>query len=536
MEQRTTKPDELIMSASGKQVRKGEVSGVQERAPEIKFEEIKWGEKIGGGCFGSVFKGKCRGQDVAIKQLLKQDLDSKILEDFRREVDIMTQMRHPNVVLFMGACTEPGKMVIVTELLSFSVHDLLRKNKDITLLQRIKLAKGTAAGIAWLHGATPQIIHRDLKPNNLLVDEHWNVKVCDFGLSQVKLRENKIRDGKSIPGTPLWMSPEVLLGQDVDEKADVYSFGIVLWEIITGQEPFPYMEDFKQFKNAITKLKERPVIPENTHPNLKSLMELCWDQDPNKRPTFQQILPLLDSVIVDCLIADPEGNRFWKSWYLGKEHVNWGEFTRKFANLLGISEPNPKDINFMCLKKILASPNMEGVQTDPDVVKIEKFGQLLDWFGPIIPDSGKSKGIIASAFSPAKFTILDKIRSCMQKEWFHGDITREAAEDFLAGQPKGTFLVRTSTTDRHSPFTISKLTKKGKINHQRIQRLQDGKFKVEIKYANGKVETESSKDDLLVPFIRALSTELALSSPCPGSKFRSLFLDTKIEGYLVSDD
>jgi len=126
---------DLVMSASGRQVRKGEVSGVQERAPEIKFEEIQWGEKIGGGCFGSVYKGKCRGQNVAIKQLLKQDLDSKILEDFRREVDIMTQMRHPNVVLFMGACTEPGKMAIVCELLNFSVHDLLRKNKDITLLQ-----------------------------------------------------------------------------------------------------------------------------------------------------------------------------------------------------------------------------------------------------------------------------------------------------------------------------------------------------------------------------------------------------------------
>ena len=68
-----------------------------------------------------------------------------------------------------------------------------------------------------------------MKPQNLLVDEHWNVKVCDFGLSQVKLREEKIRDGKSIPGTPLWMAPEVLLGKDVDEKADVYSYGIGMY-------------------------------------------------------------------------------------------------------------------------------------------------------------------------------------------------------------------------------------------------------------------------------------------------------------------
>jgi len=405
---------DLVMSASGRQVRKGEVSGVQERAPEIKFEEIQWGEKIGGGCFGSVYKGKCRGQNVAIKQLLKQDLDSKILEDFRREVDIMTQMRHPNVVLFMGACTEPGKMAIVCELLNFSVHDLLRKNKDITLLQRIKLAKGTAAGIAWLHGATPQIIHRDLKPNNLLVDEHWNVKVCDFGLSQVKLRENKIRDGKSIPGTPLWMSPEVLLGQDVDEKADVYSFGIVLWEIITGQEPFPYMEDFKTFKTAITKNNERPAIPEDIHPNLRSLLELCWHKDPAKRPTFQQILPLLDSVIVDCLIADVEGNRFWKAHFLGKEYVDWTIFIKKFTTLLGIADLNPKDLNYLCLKKILASHNTEGVHSDPDVVKIEKFGHLMDWFGPIVIDNSKS-GKFLGMFESSKFTVLDKIRVSCRK-------------------------------------------------------------------------------------------------------------------------
>lgn len=90
------------------------------------------------------------------------------------------------------------------------------------MLKRLKIAKDTAAGMAWLHGAviyilffyfllkkkikkTPQIIHRDLKPQNLLVDEHWNVKVCDFGLSQVKIKDMPLRDGKSIPGTPLWM-------------------------------------------------------------------------------------------------------------------------------------------------------------------------------------------------------------------------------------------------------------------------------------------------------------------------------------------
>jgi serine/threonine-protein kinase CTR1 len=87
------------------------------------------------------------------KVLSKQELDPKMMEEFRREVDIMTQMRAPNVILFMGACTEPGKMLIVTELMKNSVHDLLRKKVPLTLLQRIKMARDAVAGMCWLHGA-----------------------------------------------------------------------------------------------------------------------------------------------------------------------------------------------------------------------------------------------------------------------------------------------------------------------------------------------------------------------------------------------
>jgi len=510
------------MSASGKKVKKGEV--IHDRAPEIRAEEIILGEKIGSGCFGSVYRGKCRGFNVAIKQLLKQNLEQKTLEDFRKEVDIMTQMRHPNVVLFMGACTEPGKLAICCELMKESVYDLLRKhNKDITLQQRVKMAKDTAAGMAWLHGASPQIIHRDLKPQNLLVDEHWNVKVCDFGLSQVKLREEKIRDGKSIPGTPLWMAPEVLLGKEVDEKADVYSFGIVLWEIVTGQEPFPHHDSYGTFKRAITKENERPPIPPDTHPSLKNLMERCWHPDTSKRPPFTEILLILDSVLLDCLFDDPIANKFWRDNFLGFDHILWTDFANKFAALLKIQH-NPKELNFLCLKKILATPNKEPNPKEPDVVTLEKFSHIISWFGPIVLDH---KG----------FTILDKLRILMQKDWFHGDIDKQRSEDLLSGQSKGTFLVRTSTTSRNAPFTISKVSKKGKINHQRINKRPDGLFELQIVYqSTGKTKTEVSKDDSLITFIKQIGDELYLEHPCPGSVYKALFLSTKVEGYLATDE
>jgi len=275
-------------------------------------------------------------------------------------------------------------------------------------------------------------------------------------------------------------------------------------------------------------------------------MEICWHPDPTRRPSFQQIIPLLDSVIVDILISDPDANKFWKSAFLGRDHVNWTEFFVKFANLLKISDPNPKDLNFLCLKKILVTHTLDSTYGDVEVVKLDKFAHLLNWFGPVnsISEAPKEqKGIqglldrVHDVFEGGRFTILDKIRVLMQKEWFHGDISKEASEDLLSGQPKGTFLVRTSITEKNSPFTISKVTKTGgKINHQRIQKRNDGKYEVTIKFSTGKTQQEISKDDLLVPFIKSLSQELYLVAACPGSKFKALFLSTKLEGYLATDD
>lgn len=514
--------EELVISASGAHVRKGQVKN--DRAPEIKFEEIEIMEKIGGGCFGSVYKGKCRGQIVAVKQLHKQNLDSKTLEDFRKEVDIMTQMRHPNVVLFMGACTEPGKLTIVCELMQDNVNDILRKNKDIPLSKRVRIAKGAAKGMAWLHGADPQIIHRDLKPANLLVDKDWNVKVCDFGLSQVKQRETKIKDGKSIPGTPLWMAPEVLLGKEVDDKADVYSFGIVLWEIITGKDLFPHMDSYSTFKKAITKDDERPEIPADTHPSLKELMEICWHKDSSKRPPFTEIVRILDKVLIDCLISDPVANKFWKENFLEYEEILWKDFKEAFRNLLGLPPSNAKDkdkeLGWTCLQKIVAQPNTAPNPKDPFVVTLDKFAHVVGSFGPI--KLGTS------------FDIIDQIKLCMRQDWFHGDITKDQSEQLLLSQTKGSFLVRTSNTKPSEPFTISKYSKNGKINHQRIKKRKDGSLEIK-----GEKQTFKSagieKGDNLTHLIKNAAKELYLKTPCPGSPYKSLFVSDFKEiahGYL----
>eukprot|EP01116_Phalansterium_solitarium_P018988 TRINITY_DN5181_c0_g1_i4.p1 TRINITY_DN5181_c0_g1~~TRINITY_DN5181_c0_g1_i4.p1 ORF type:complete len:536 (-),score=149.58 TRINITY_DN5181_c0_g1_i4:297-1904(-) len=516
------KQPELVLSATGRAVRRGNESlaSIKERVPEIPYEEIELLELISTGCFGTVYKGRCRGKIVAVKQLLKQQLEPKTLEDFRKEVDIMTQMRHPNIVLFMGACTEPGKMCMVSELMAGSVHDLLRKSKaHVSLAQRVKLCKDAAAGLAWLHGANPQIIHRDLKPQNLLIDDNWNVKICDFGLSAVKPLHATIKDGKSIPGTPLWMAPEVLMGKEVDDKADVYSFAIVMWEIVTGHEPFPHMDNFATFKKAVTIEHERPPIPDDLPATLRAVIHSCWHPDKTKRPAFVDLLPVLDAVLVDWLLDDPVANEFWKHNYFGADKAVWTDFAPRFAAVLGLPPPDLiNDINFLCLRKILTENDAEAVLGErQDVVTLEQLSHIVNWFGPITGGSS---------------SMLDKIRLLMQKDWFHGNIEKETAEDLLSGQAKGCFLVRTSHTVKQYPFTISKVNKKAQINHQRLFKRPDGLFEVQIQYPNGKTKTEVSKDDQLVNFIRALSKDLYLDSACPGSRFKSIFLEKREAGYL----
>jgi hypothetical protein len=129
------------------------------------------------------------------------------------------------------------------------------------------------------------------------------------------------------------------------------------------------------------------------------------------------------------------------------------------------------------------------------------------------------------------------MRLLMQKEYFHGDASKEEAEDLLAGQPKGTFLVRVSYTNPSAPFTISKVSSKGNINHQRIQKHDDGTFEI-TKVSSDKKKNMKSDDDLMTNFIKSISSELGLATACPGSKYKSLFLHTPTEGYLntESDD
>ncbi|KDP41493.1 hypothetical protein JCGZ_15900 [Jatropha curcas] len=261
---------------------------------EISWDELHIKERVGAGSFGTVHRAEWHGSDVAVKVLSVQDFHDDQLREFLREVAIMKRVRHPNVVLFMGAVTKRPHLSIVTEYLPRgSLYRLIHRPTAGEMLdqrRRLRMALDVAKGINYLHCLNPPVVHWDLKSPNLLVDKNWTVKVCDFGLSRFKA--NTFISSKSVAGTPEWMAPEFLRGEPSNEKSDVYSFGVILWELVTMQQPWNGLSP-AQVVGAVAFQNRRLTIPPNTSPALTSLMESCWADDPAQRPTFGKIVETL---------------------------------------------------------------------------------------------------------------------------------------------------------------------------------------------------------------------------------------------------
>lgn len=223
---------------------------------------------------------------------MDQDFSGAALAEFRREVRIMRRLRHPNVVFFLGAVTRPPNLSIVTEFLPRgSLYRILHRPKSqIDERRRIKMALDVAMGMNCLHTSTPTIVHRDLKTPNLLVDNNWNVKVGDFGLS--RLKHNTFLSSKSTAGTPEWMAPEVLRNEPSNEKCDVYSFGVILWELATLRLPWRGMNPM-QVVGAVGFQNRRLEIPKELDPVVGRIILECWQSDPNLRPSFAQLTEVL---------------------------------------------------------------------------------------------------------------------------------------------------------------------------------------------------------------------------------------------------
>ncbi|KAG6404926.1 hypothetical protein SASPL_132503 [Salvia splendens] len=264
----------------------------------IDFSELTVATRVGIGFFGEVFRGVWNGTEVAIKVFLEQDLTAENMEDFCNEISILSRLRHPNVstygvpavILFLGACMKPPRLSLVTEYMEmgslyYLIHLSGQKNK-LSWRRRIKMLRDICRGLMCIHRM--KIIHHDLKSANCLVSKHWTVKICDFGLSRITTDE-PIKSSSG--GTPEWMAPEVIRNEPFTEKCDIFSLGVIIWELYTLNRPWDGMPPDLVI-HSVAKEGLRLEMPQGP---VGRLIADCW-AEPHTRPSCEEILARL----LDC--------------------------------------------------------------------------------------------------------------------------------------------------------------------------------------------------------------------------------------------
>ncbi|OHT14681.1 TKL family protein kinase [Tritrichomonas foetus] len=231
--------------------------------------------------------------DVAIKQFDFNKLNGARFQSFQREVAVLASIQHPALIKLVGATDTPPFCIITQWMPNGSLfHDLHRFHRLDATMKTIA-AFDIARGMQFMHSR--QIAHRDLKSLNVLLDRDLHAKVCDFGFSR---HTDENMPMTSNIGTPHWMAPELLRhNRQYNAKVDVYAYGVVLWEIVTGKTPYSGMDAHTIIKNVLTQ-GMRPEIPEDVAPEFAALMTRCWEEDPYTRPTFDEIVRLFKANVL----------------------------------------------------------------------------------------------------------------------------------------------------------------------------------------------------------------------------------------------
>ncbi|KAL3341046.1 hypothetical protein AABB24_025553 [Solanum stoloniferum] len=243
-----------------------------------------------------------RGIQVAVKKFGEDVIaDEDKVNAFRDELALLQKMRHPNVVQFLGAVTQSSPMMIVTEYLpKGDLREYLNRKGALKPTKALRFAMDIARGMNYLHEHKEAIIHRDLEPSNILRDDTGHLKVADFGVSKLLKVTKRVKENKPLTyedSYRRYVAPEVFRNEEYDTKVDVFSFALILQEMIEGYPPFHAKEE-----NDVPKLyaaKERPPFkaPAKFYAHgLKELIEECWNDKPTERPSFKQIIPRLEFI------------------------------------------------------------------------------------------------------------------------------------------------------------------------------------------------------------------------------------------------
>ncbi|KAM0897164.1 hypothetical protein ACQ4PT_022730 [Festuca glaucescens] len=271
------------------------------------------GNIIGQGGFSVVYKGLLpEGRTVAVKRLKQSALTTKGNKDFAREVEVMAGLRHGSLVRLLAYCNESRERILVYEYMqnkSLNVYIFGATNLRASLnwARRLELLKGIAHGVAYLHGGSGEsVIHRDLKPGNILLDDEWNPKIADFGTAKLFAVDQAGPD-QTIVVSPGYAAPEYAQGGEMTLKCDVYSFGVILVETLSGERNGALHRLLSHAwrlweQNRIMELLDTTMIPLPSEPELLSELKrciqvglLCVQETPSDRPSMSAVVTMLTS-------------------------------------------------------------------------------------------------------------------------------------------------------------------------------------------------------------------------------------------------
>ena len=273
----------------------------------VDIKDYKILNQLDSGGFGLVcsVQNTKTGNIYAAKTIINKGNQDQYKRMINREIGIMVKCQHPTLIKFYGYSLQdfngqPNAVIIMELSKKGSLADLLKnvkksladENYDNTARQIILI--GIAYGMMHLH--QHQIIHRDLKPGNILLDDNLHPHITDFGLSKSFEKENSKSQSQQC-GTSIYMAPEAIESTHYNTKADVYSFGILMYEVVTDNVPYPLFENGKmtlfQFTNKIVHENYRPKFNFPVKKSIKKLIERCWSNNSHERPTFEEIFKML---------------------------------------------------------------------------------------------------------------------------------------------------------------------------------------------------------------------------------------------------
>lgn len=260
----------------------------------VKHNDFEFQKVIGQGGYADVYLGKQHSTNkaVAIKKLKVDNFTEENLRMYIREVSIIGELKHFAILPFIGVTTT-HPYCLVTEFMSGGClfQRIHKPIKPLDGTKRTIIALGIAYAMAYMH--EKNFIHRDLKTLNILLDENDFPMVCDFGISRmIPSAQNDFMTG--CIGTAQWMAPEVMLSEQYSLKADVYSYGIILWELLSDDIPFRGLVQAQVLINVASKA-QRPMIPPGSPPSLVAFIKACWHQDPNCRPSFKDLVMVFET-------------------------------------------------------------------------------------------------------------------------------------------------------------------------------------------------------------------------------------------------